>query len=76
VCGREAVGDLSRSCGLLVRRSPLKDKTPIAITALDKAKILVDSQIYAWVAERGGDLPGAVARNLNAFHSDDFWRRD
>jgi hypothetical protein len=68
--------DRSWSCRLLVRRSPLKDKTPIAIAALDEANLLVDPQIDARVTERGHYFSGAVAGDLDAFNSDNFWRRD
>jgi hypothetical protein len=60
----------------LVRRSPLKDKTPIAITALDEAGVRFDPEVDSRMTERGRNLARAVAGDLNGFDPDDFRRRD
>src|SRR5689334_1065318 len=75
-CDRGTYADRERSCGLLVRRSPLKDKAPVAIAAFDEAGIRFDPEIDARMAERGRNLARTIARDLHGLYSDDFGRRD
>src|SRR6185312_8299029 len=68
--------DRVRSCGLAVRRSPFKDKAPVAITALDEADVLVDAEIDARMTEVGRDFARTVAGDLEGLDANDLWRRN
>src|SRR6185437_14979894 len=74
--GRGNGGGRRSSCGLAVRRSPLKDETAIAIAALDEAGVRLDPQIDPRMAERRRHFARAVAGDLDGFHPNDFRRRD
>src|SRR6185437_5844410 len=74
--GRGNGGGRRSSCGLAVRRSPLKDETTVAIAALDEAGVRLDPQIDPRMAERWRHFARAVAGDLDGFHPNDFRRRD
>ena len=62
--------------GLAVRRSPLKDEAAVAIAALDEARVLVDPEIDARMAERRRDFARTVAGDLQGRDADHFGRWD
>src|SRR5579872_5747398 len=73
--GKGTGGDPARSCRFLVRRSPRENKTPIAIAALDEARIFVNAQVNARMTEHRRHFAGTVAGDLQCRNADDFRRR-
>lgn len=57
------------------RPVPLKDKTPVAIAALDKTDFRVDPQEHARMSERRRNFTRSIARNLHGRNSEHFRRR-
>ena len=66
----------ARSCRARSAGPPIEHEAAVAIAAFDEAGCRVDAQIDARMAERGGNLARAVARDRCASDVDDFGRRN